>query len=248
MRQRVGARPPIAQGRDHLRTNRNASESMGATDEDERETILTLPGSLRYRTASTPGRLPDDVPNVADSLGIPTEPTKDLGSTIFLGQMSQNPRTSVVGYLRIGVGTEMVAGSSVFRDFPASQERFENEWRPREPCSFARRCKGRVELPGPSGLGHRRRLRDRPSLRRNNKHLKPGYLSTARRNVAASKAALTQVPLPDRRRIRTVHVYRVRLLHELSPGAGAKLISRGSKRAEQHTSWGQTSCVPPSGT
>lgn len=122
-----------------------------------------------------PGRPPDDAPNVAGSRGIPTELTKRLGSTILLGQMSRIPKMSAVGYLRIGVGTGMVAGSSVFRDFLASQERFENEWRPREPYSFARRSKARVGLPGPSVVEYHRPLRDRPSLRHNNRHLKPCF-------------------------------------------------------------------------
>lgn len=204
---------------------------MGATQKDEREMILTLPGSLRYRTASTPGRPPDDAPNAADSRGIPTGLTKHLGSTIYLVQMSRNPKMSAVGYLRIGVGTGMAAGSSVFRDCPASQVRFVNGWRPPGPCSFARTYKAREEPPGLSEPGYRRPWRDPPSLRRNNKHLTRGDRQQPK-TPPQRKAVLTQMPLPDRRRILVVHVYRVRLLHQLRPTAGAKLVSPGSEQAE----------------
>ena len=137
---------------------------------------------------------------------------------------------NAVGYLRIGVGTGMVAGSSVSRDCPASQERFENEWRPPEPCSSARTYKAREELPGPSEPGYRRPSRDPPSLRRNNKHLIRGDRQRPKTSPQ-SKAVLTQMPLLDRRGTPIVHVYRVRLLHQLRPTAGARLVSQGSEQA-----------------
>ena len=63
--------------------------------------VLTHPGFLRYRTASTPGRPSDDAPNVANSRDIPTELMKDLGSMIFPGRTSLNQKMSAARYLRI---------------------------------------------------------------------------------------------------------------------------------------------------
>jgi hypothetical protein len=78
---------------------------METTQEIKKEVILTRPGSLRYQTASTPGRPSGDAPNVANSRDIPTELAKRLDSMIHPAQMTLNPKMSAVPYLRIaGMG------------------------------------------------------------------------------------------------------------------------------------------------
>lgn len=48
---------------------------------NEGEADLTYLGSMRYQTSSMPGRPLGDVPNVANSRGIPTEQARDPDST-----------------------------------------------------------------------------------------------------------------------------------------------------------------------
>lgn len=96
---RVESCSPVGPGRDRLRMEtiwvRNDARSQG-------EENLTQPGSPRYRTSSRPGRPLGDVPNVANSLGIPMEPARDPDSTI---DTNLSLRTNGVRCLQVqGIG------------------------------------------------------------------------------------------------------------------------------------------------
>ena len=158
------------------------------------------------------------------------------------GQTSPNLKMNA-RYLR-AEEIEMAVTSSVARDYLA-WDCCASESLPREPGSFAHRCTGRAGLVGFSASARRRPWRAHPSHQHSNMRLVVELVNGRR---PRGKAVFTQMPLSDVHGSVAVHVYRVRLLHELHPSAGTGLISRKSEQARgirQHTPWVRISCVQP---